>query len=97
MLELETEIKSKVQKSLCACLRRTGLSSLSKIQSVICYIKYMLGLIQKKITTSLVSQVSRINNMWKKKSQQKPRSGVSLHLVSHISIKLLDYDKTHDA
>lgn len=53
----------------------------------------MLGLIQKKITTSLVSQVSRINNMWKK----KPRSGVSLHLVSHISIKLLDYDKTHDA
>lgn len=95
MLELETEIKSKVQKSLCACLRRTGLSSLGKIQSVICYIKYMLGLIQKKITTSLVSQVSRINNMWKKK--QKPRSGVSLHLVSHISIKLLDYDKTHDA
>lgn len=67
MLELETEIKSKVQKSLCACLRRTGLSSLRKIQSVICYIKYMLGLIQKKITTSLVSQVSRINNMWKKK------------------------------
>lgn len=27
----------------------------------------MLGLIQKKITTSLVSQVSRINNMWEKK------------------------------
>lgn len=31
MLELETEIKSKVQKSLCACLRRTDLSSLGKI------------------------------------------------------------------
>lgn len=67
MLELETEIKSKVQKSICVCLRRTGLSSLGKIQSVICYIKYMLGLIQKKITTSLVSKVLRINNMWKKK------------------------------
>lgn len=31
MLELETEIKSKVQKSLCACLRRTGLSSLGNL------------------------------------------------------------------
>lgn len=31
MLELETEIKSKVQKSICVCLRRTGLSSLGKI------------------------------------------------------------------
>lgn len=31
MLELETEIKSKVQKSICVCIRRTGLSSLGNI------------------------------------------------------------------